>query len=355
MGRDRLIVAYEGACLVVAGTSLLSCNNAGTVQRPCGTGSGTVLTWTSGTPPVSQNSGVTVELNNVTFGGNVGGNGLFVAVGEAGTIITSPDGVTWTIQISNTPLSLYGVTYADNEFIVVGGNSLAGAGVVLSGTPDGVTWTVEDVSGTLSTNLTGVTYGSSRFVAVGNDQVITSPDGVNWNSLTTEPSGITSPTVNLYNTAYGNNLFVAVGTYSESTPTQEIVYDGLIASSPDAVNWSILPYESNYLSGITYGGGQFVAVGREGAILTSTDGTTWAAQSVPQLNAAATPYLITLLYAENQFVAVGNYVGICPSTGLLVTSPDGETWAVQPVGPNVYGVAYGTVAGVGTFVAVGGE
>jgi hypothetical protein len=30
------------------------------------------------------------------------GNGLFVAVGDGGTILTSPDGVTWTAQTSGT-------------------------------------------------------------------------------------------------------------------------------------------------------------------------------------------------------------------------------------------------------------
>ena len=85
---------------------------------------------------------------------------------------------------------------------------------------------------------------------------------------------------------YGNDLFVTVGTYNDSTSTQEIAYDGFIATSPDGLSWSILPYMSNYLSGITYGGGQFVAVGREGSILTSTDGTTWTPQSAPQLTRA---------------------------------------------------------------------
>ena len=262
--------------------------------RPSGTGAGTILTWTSGNAPRLENSGVSIELNNVTFGGDVNGGGLFVAVGEAGTIVTSPDGITWAGQYSNTPLSLYGVTYGNNQFIAVGGNSLAGGGVIVQGTPDGTAWTVEDVSGSLDTNLTGVTYANGQFVAVGNNKVMTSTDGTNWSSLSSAPSGITGPTVDLYNIVYGNNLFVTVGTYNESTSTQEIAYDGLIATSPDAVNWSILPYTSNYLSGITYGGGQFVAVGREGSILTSTDGTTWTPQSVPQLNASETPYLISV-------------------------------------------------------------
>jgi hypothetical protein len=341
-------------CAWLYALALVGCAGA-PPARPSGTGAGTILTWTSGSVPTLQNSGVSIELNNVTFGGDGSGGGLFVAVGEAGTIVTSPDGMTWARQLSNTPLSLYGVTYGNNQFIAVGGNALAGGGVILQGTPDGTAWTVEDASGSLDTNLTGVTYANGQFVAVGNNQAMASTDGTNWSSLSSAPSGITGPTVALYNVVYGNNLFVAVGTYNESTSTQEIAYDGLIATSPDALNWSILPYTSNYLSGITYGGGQFVAVGREGSILTSTDGTTWAPQSVPQLDASESPYLITVLYAENQYVATGNYVGIIPTTGFLVTSPDGKTWTVQPVGPNLYGIAYGTVAGVGTYVAVGGE
>jgi hypothetical protein len=34
------------------------------------------------------------SLNEVTYG-----NGLFVVVGDFGTILTSPDGVTWTLKL----------------------------------------------------------------------------------------------------------------------------------------------------------------------------------------------------------------------------------------------------------------
>lgn len=327
------------------------------LPRPSGTGAGTILTFTSAEEaPVARASGTTEELNNVAFGGEASDAGLFVAVGAAGVILTSPDAVNWTSQDSPTPVSLYGVAYGNNEFVAVGGNDVAGVGVILTGTPDGTNWTQQPVSGTLTESLTGVLYASGQFVAVGNNQVMSSTDGINWNALPTEPSGITSPTVDLFNTAYGNNLFVTVGTYNTSTSTQEIAYLGFIATSPDATNWSILPYTSNYLSGITYGAGQFVTVGREGSILTSSDGSTWAAQSAPQLGAKETPYLISVIYAGGQFVAAGNDVGINPSTGFLLTSPDGVKWNLLPTsGANLYGLAYGVVDGVGTYVAVGGE
>ena len=48
------------------------------------------------------------------------GNGLFVAVGGSGTILTSPDGVTWTARTSGTGNGLRGVAYGNNTFVAVG-------------------------------------------------------------------------------------------------------------------------------------------------------------------------------------------------------------------------------------------
>jgi hypothetical protein len=78
------------------------------------------------------------------------------------------------------------------------------------------------------------------------------------------------------------------------------------------------------------------------------------------LNRSATPYLISVIFAGNQFVAAGNYVGVYPSTGFLLTSPDAVNWTTlpSPTNANMYSVAYGVVGGdggVGTYVAVGGQ
>jgi hypothetical protein len=37
-----------------------------------------------------------------------------------GTILTSPDGVSWTARTSGTSNSLYGVTYGNGTFVAVG-------------------------------------------------------------------------------------------------------------------------------------------------------------------------------------------------------------------------------------------
>jgi len=43
-----------------------------------------------------------------------------VAVGDGGTILTSPDGVSWTERDSGTSNWLWGVTYGNGTFVAVG-------------------------------------------------------------------------------------------------------------------------------------------------------------------------------------------------------------------------------------------
>jgi hypothetical protein len=69
------------------------------------------------------------------------GNGTFVAVGEGGTILTSPDGVTWTQRTSGTATPLRR-DLRQRHLRGGGGNG----GTILT-SPDGVNWTAR-TSGT---------------------------------------------------------------------------------------------------------------------------------------------------------------------------------------------------------------
>jgi hypothetical protein len=197
---------------------------------------------------------LTNQLNAVTYSSV---DDLFVAVGNAGTVITSPDGTTWTTRASGTTNTLYGVTYssADDLFVAVGT-----LGTVLT-SPDGTTWTTR-TSGTTSI-LLRVTYSSTLFVAVGSiGTVITSPDGTTW---TTQTSGTANE---LWGVTYSptDDLFVAVGGI------------GTIITSPDGVTWTTRTSgTTNALNGVTYSSADdlFVAVGEVGTIITSPDGMTW--------------------------------------------------------------------------------
>jgi photosystem II stability/assembly factor-like uncharacterized protein len=98
-----------------------------------------------------------------------------VAVGEGnrGTILTSPDGVTWTARDSKTFTGLhfndlYGITYGNNQFVAVGWNG------TIRTSPNGTTWMVR--TSDTSSPLRAVTYGGGQFVAVGDaGTILTSP------------------------------------------------------------------------------------------------------------------------------------------------------------------------------------
>ena len=55
------------------------------------------------------------------LGGVAFGHGTFVAVGSAGTVLTSPDGVSWTSRLSNTSADLESVAW--NGALPSGGSS----------------------------------------------------------------------------------------------------------------------------------------------------------------------------------------------------------------------------------------
>ena len=47
-------------------------------------------------------------------------SGLFVVVGDNGTILTSSDGTTWTSRTSGTSNGLYNIFYGNSTFVAVG-------------------------------------------------------------------------------------------------------------------------------------------------------------------------------------------------------------------------------------------
>ena len=130
----------------------------------------------------------------------------------------------------------------------------------------------------------------------------------------------------LYAIAYGLNQYIAVGT------------NGTIISSSNLVAWtSLTSGTTNQLNGITFGNNNFVVVGMAGTVLTSTNGVAWATHS------AGTNNLYGVVFGNGLFVAVG-------SGGATFTSSNGTNWIQQTFdNPTLQGVTFGT----NLFVAVG--
>ena len=221
--------------------------------------------------------------------------GQFVAVGERGSLQTSPDGVTWTLR-GNETIEFYGLAQGAGKYVAVGQ-----FGRIYT-SPDGVTWT-ERNSG-VGAGLQSVTWSGSTFVAVGlSGTIITSPDGVTW---TARASGKTTL---LRQVTWAGGQFFAVGDA------------GVILQSADGATWTARTSgTTNNLFCIASSGGQWVAAGTLGVVLTSPDGVNWTIR-----NSGGTLFFQDMLWDGTAFVAVA-------SQGRVLTSPDGISWTTFATG-----------------------
>ena len=152
----------------------------------------------------------------------------------------------------------------------------------------------------------------------------------------------------LFGVTYGNGQFVAVG------------YGGTVLTSTNAVTWtSRFPESDGNIYDVAYGNGKFVAVGGgdfltpyvappygwdSTTVLASADGTTWT----------ETAYirgfrLWRLVFANELFVGFGSTDSDGP---VIVTSPDGVTWTERWRGKEIasWDSAVTVAVGNGTIV-----
>ena len=214
-------------------------------------------------------TGYTANLNNLTTPGL-----RWVAVGAGEGSVYSTDGINWYIgrvaDLSNP--SLRSLTQVAGTFFAVGD-----AGTILS-SPDGITWTIH-TSGTNS-NLRGVTHGAI-YVAVGDSgTILTSGDTNTWTTQTSVTPSI--PPISLQQVTSVGSIYVAVGNRgtivtsinggatwtSQSLGTPNLV--SVVAESQFVINAvadPLLGFISN---------AQFVAVDSTGNAYSSTNGLTWS-------------------------------------------------------------------------------
>ncbi|MBK5962583.1 hypothetical protein CCR95_00275 [Thiocystis minor] len=313
---DSRFVGWAGACIGTRSRCLVTMTAAKDVTAVFKSNDTTCADQWSWANPAPQGN----SLFDVAYG-----DGVFVAVGEAGTLIRSTDGLTWTNHHSSKPSSINSVTWGGGQFVAVGdyfnwdGTYSYGPTPILT-SPDGVTWTERD-TGTRK-GLYDVVWNGTQFVAVGSNAILTSPDGVTW---TTRSLDGTDSQLN--GVAWSGSEFVAVGT------------GGAILTSSDGITWIARDSGSSiWLNGVVWGNDRFVAVGEAATILTSPDGVTWTEQPYLSLDT-----LYDVAWDGSQFfVAAGN---------IFLTSPDGVSWIAR----NTAGTAaiYGLSWSGSQFVAVG--
>jgi hypothetical protein len=274
----------------------------------------------------AQKPSIPLGLRAVGYGG-----GVFVAVGDCGEILTSPNGEHWTSPISGISAALNGVAWDNSCFVVVGDG-----GKILT-SPDGMTWTSKN-SGTTE-NLFGVAYGNGLFTAVGNDGIVlTSGNGMEWISQT-NGDGLTMTTI-----AFGNGIFMASSkapdnggltwqtwTSTDGNVWKEVAHPG----SSDPVLFGD-PNDPGIADGFRYrieqsfGGGLFFATTSKG-LYTSRDGDNWTASEPRWLRSCCNG----VAFGNGIYVAVGAVQATAESGWLtipghgLATSKDGAHWLSQ--------------------------
>lgn len=186
------------------------------------------VTWTRYTPFSNA-----ISPKAITYG-----NGLFVAVANGGSnrVMTSPDGISWTLRNAASNINWQSVAFGNNTFVAIANT---GTNRTMYST-DGINWTgIAVTSGSNS-----IAFANGKFITGKNY----STDGITWTNSTLEfiPYGI----------AYGNGLFIAVGQSGTNR----------IAISTDGITWQLVvaPALTTWTC-VEYGNSKFVALADGGA------------------------------------------------------------------------------------------
>jgi hypothetical protein len=231
------------------------------------------------------------------------GSSILVVAGATGTIFYSTDhALTWT-NADKGGDDYKGCVFAESLFVLCHDNE----GIETS--PDGSAWTTRTTpAGTYA--LMDVAHGAGSFVAVGGvtagvlSEIIVSSDGITW----TEELSVS------------DELLLAVVHCTELSLWVATGEGGTIYTASDPIGtWtSRTSGTAEDLSGVAWDGATAVAVGDNGTIIKSTDGTSWsAASSIP---ATITGQLrrVRWLPELKVFVAVGS--------NAIAYSHDGDVW-----------------------------
>jgi hypothetical protein len=287
---------------------------------------GALVTSPNGTNWTARNTQTAETLDGIAYG-----NGRFVVASRDGTglVLVSTNAELWNSALIRSNAAIYDLTFGSGNFLAVGYDTFSFQPAAFRST-NGTDWSVVTIPPPCCTNyfLTVATFGAGRFLVVDGLLAYSSTDLLTWTNSTTPPLP-TSP--GPLGAAYVNDRFVVVG------------YSGYLNSSSDGITWGTSTYNgvnSRNLYGIAYGAGRNVIVASRGKIIVSADNLqSWTAAATP-----TTDRLEDVIFANNLFVAVGE-------NGTILTSNDGLNWTNQTRGVNYdldgLGVANGLAIAVG--------
>ncbi|MES3036759.1 MAG: hypothetical protein V4736_02540 [Bdellovibrionota bacterium] len=232
--------------------------------------------------------------------------------GTYNSLITSPDGITYTSRTIPYSGKIYTKVAAINGVICIASPNGGPGVLVIRSTDNGVTWA--DVTPPL-TNPWNLEAANGNFFLFSNSagtatQGYKSTDGLTWTEITLAAHA--SPWHG--GIAWNGTVYCVVHGYSDVS--------NLGMTSPDGTTWTLrtLPASVRY-SDIAWNGTVFAAIAYNSAVAASSaDGITWFARALP-----SSSYWFQVEWNGASFCTNASTI----STNKAATSPDGITWTAR--------------------------
>jgi hypothetical protein len=202
-------------------------------------------------------------------------------------------------------------------------------------------------------NLTSITFGNGRFVALGEDgynrnpyRGLVSRDGLNWTEITLPGTG--SAVFNVSDVTFGPHGFVAVASYLYPSPLSPVTFVtySYYGASADGYTWGASSGGPPFLRGITYGRGALVAfetMWNGSRLLVSTNGSWNTAVTNPPV-----PFISVSFEGDKFLAGAANDQSSTNRVCLAYISTNAIDWTSHSISNCLRDVSFGD----GTYAAV---
>lgn len=253
---------------------------------------------------------------------------LFVAVGRADSsapdqpaiCATSPDGISWTRRTNIESSSYVGGNYRIVDALVWTGSKLImGMGnYIFDSTNGGSSWSqradLTSVAGWSGLDINSIIWDGTKLVAISAFDVVASTDG-NVGAAWTFKAGFQPVWDGTFNAGlsicYSGSRYVITGS------------QGAVLTSTNLTSWSYTNVSSNkQIQDINWNGSRFLLGGYEGLIATSPDGLSWTIQTSLPNTAWGSNSVSAITWNGSQYLIGGD-------RGCIANSTTGSSWTYQ--------------------------
>jgi hypothetical protein len=267
-------------------------------------------------PPLKGKEIATLRRYNEQFVGLLVPADTKVITPDFTSVIISNDAVSWR-EVGIEPNGYYRDVIANKgDLIAVGRGEYTRSGSIAFSS-NGRDWKAVFIT---KSSLKSITSGEHRMVAAGlNGTVVSSTDGVNWNTELADPS-----IGHLYGTAYGDGVFIIIGDLS-------------VLTSEDGQRWQVVPLHEaappdepgehasissstgapmpGGLRNILFGNGVFLSWQGKNIYQSSDKGKSWRKVS-------SSISMRELIYANESFIGIDH-------SNQIYTSTNGQEWMMH--------------------------